>query len=226
MNRIYPTLCSDRYYILTLLREIIEAIATRYLVGGNPSIVVDMGCGTMPYKPIFEKHGVRYIGVDLPSNEGAEVHLDSNGRTSLPDGFADFILSTQVLEHVDSPDQYLGECYRILKPGGVLVLSTHGYWMYHPDPKDLWRWTNEGLKRVIHRAGFRIVDFQGVMGLAPTAVQLLQDALMPKTPRFIKPLFSLIMQRFAMVADKFHLPSERAQDACIFVVIASKGGLN
>jgi len=200
-------------------------IAEKYLTKGSGFILVDYGCGTMPYRPIFEPYVAQYIGVDLPGNEHADFYTEPSGKVRLPNGFADVILSTQVLEHVEQPMEYLRECYQLLKPGGLLILSTHGYWMYHPDPRDLWRWTSDGLKQILQKAGFQIVEFQGLMGLAATGLQLLQDGLMPKVPRFVRSGFAFLMQRLIIIIDKLSDASDKSgrdKDACIFIVVAKK----
>jgi SAM-dependent methyltransferase len=197
-------------------------IASQYLCQGHGHVVVDYGCGTSPYRPLFEKYVSSYIGVDLPGQDTADAVIGTGGTTNLTDSFADVVLSTQVLEHVDRPHTYLQECHRILKRNGLLILSTHGYWMYHPDPCDFWRWTSSGLQRTIREFGFEIADFVGLMGLAPTSVQLFQDACMPKIPGFARPLFSWFMQTAAMLLDKLHSPSARTKEACVFVVVARK----
>jgi SAM-dependent methyltransferase len=61
------------------------------------------------------------------------------------------VLCTQVLEHVDEPDAVLGELARVLRPGGVVLMSTHGVFHHHPYPHDYWRWTHEGLTRIMSR---------------------------------------------------------------------------
>ena len=223
-ERLYPSRFSDRFYPLSLLREAIRSVAETHLVGRDELVLIDFGCGFMPYRPILEKYVGQYIGVDIPGNEVADFYADIESRTQLPDNFADVVLSTQVLEHVPQPITYLKECYRLLKPGGILILSTHGYWIYHPDPQDLWRWTADGLKRIIQDAGFEIVDFQGLMSLASTAIQLFQDALMPKVPKFLKSIFAFLMQRLAILMDKVASPLDKAKDACIFLLVARKGG--
>lgn len=222
-SRLYPPRRSDRFYILSLLRDTMESIAgDGYIAKREGLVLVDLGCGTMPYRPIFERYVSEYIGVDLPGNQAANFHADLNGIAGLSDGFADIVLSTQVLEHMEQPLIYLRESYRLLKPNGLLILSTHGYWIYHPNPRDLWRWTADGLRSVVEGVSFRILDFQGLMGLAPTAVQLLQDACLPRIPRFVRPSFSWFMQTAAILLDKLHSPSERAREACVFVVVARK----
>jgi SAM-dependent methyltransferase len=219
--RLYPSKLSSRFYPLTLLRNAMEFITNKYLSHHNGLVLVDYGCGTMPYRPLFGKYVARYVGVDVPGH-GADAFIQADGKTDLPDSFADAVVSTQVLEHVEYPGIYLEECRRILKPDGLLILSTHGFWMYHPDPVDLWRWTGEGLQRILREAGFHVIEIQGLMGLASTAIHLLQDALAPRIPRLVRPLFVLMMQALVITTDHIHSPSKRTHDACIFVVIARK----
>ncbi len=41
----------------------------------------------------------------------------------------------------------------MLRPGGRVLLSTHGTMVYHPNPVDLWRWTGAGLERLFATNG-------------------------------------------------------------------------
>ena len=84
--------------------------------------------------------------------------------TPLEDGSADGVTSFQVLEHVWELDWYLGEAFRLLKPGGWLLLSTHGTWLYHPHPTDYRRWTRDGLVRELETRGFEVQKVLSVMG--------------------------------------------------------------
>ena len=59
---------------------------------------------------------------------------------------------------------YLGECRRVLRPGGWLLLSTHGTWLYHPHPTDFRRWTADGLVREIEAHGFTVERITGLIG--------------------------------------------------------------
>src|SRR5581483_7858547 len=105
--------------------------------------IVDMGCGNSPYELLFRGEGTVYVKCDL---EGAVDYILRPGeQVSLADGSADGVVSFQVLEHVADLDWYLGECRRVLRPGGWLLLSTHGVWLYHPHPTDYRRWTHDGL---------------------------------------------------------------------------------
>lgn len=185
-------------------------------------VLVDLGCGTKPYQPVFQRFVAQYIGIDLLGNGAADYYADIDGMTGLQSGCADVVLSTQVMEHMPQPDRYLRECYRLLKPGSLLILSTHGYWKYHPDPQDYWRWTSEGLKKTVMECSFEIVDFVGLMGLGATSLHLAQDALMPSMPVFLRSLFAFLMQRLVIAADKLHSAHDKSRDACIFLVVAKK----
>lgn len=135
-DRVYPKRWNPYFYVLKLLTFKIEYFAKEYITKINNPVLLDMGCGNMPYRLILESVTSKYIGVDITDNQQADIHIAANGQVPLPDSCADIILSTQVLEHVISPQDYLNECYRLLKPGGFIILSTHGYWCYHPVPTD------------------------------------------------------------------------------------------
>jgi SAM-dependent methyltransferase len=117
---------------------------------------LDFGSGSAPYRQLIRS------GTLLTSDlAGAEAHqtdilLGPDGTIPCPDEVFDGVLSTQVLEHVHDPEVHLAEALRVLRPGGRLVLSTHGIWEDHGEV-DLWRWTDDGLVQTIVEAGF-VVD--------------------------------------------------------------------
>lgn len=221
-NRLKPTLLSPRYVHLTKLRnatlEALEAITQNK----PKQLLVDFGCGDMPYKTVIEPMVARYIGVDLDINPLAEHHIDFDSKTTLPDNFCDIILSNQVLEHVDSPSGYLQEAFRVLKPGGRMIITTHGYWYYHPTPNDYWRWTSAGLRKTIEKEDFKIESFFGIMGLAASGIQLFQDAIINKLPKFLIPPVALVSQSLIMLFDKIHNQEQRNRDASLYVVVVTK----
>jgi SAM-dependent methyltransferase len=183
--------------------------------------LLDYGCADVPYRSFFGAD-IDYVGVDLPGNEQASVLLEPSGTIPLPDGGFDAVLSTQVLEHVQDPRLYLSECLRMLRPGGRLLLSTHGIFPYHPDPVDLWRWTCEGLRREVEEAGFEIIRFEGIIGMAATGVQLLQDAISYRIPRRWVPWLALIMQPIVAFADRFETRQSLAYNAQVFGLVAAR----
>ena len=124
------------------------------------AITVDLGCGAMPYRPLVSGW---YLGLNLATSHGDNDALGAAEAAPLRDRCCDVVISIQQLEHVDSPVAVLQEAFRILRPGERLLLSTNGVWAHHPDPCDVWRWTEAGLARVVHDAGFDVdrVHHQG-----------------------------------------------------------------
>jgi SAM-dependent methyltransferase len=149
----------DWHHLSTLRRALTQALERQGLPRPGQR-VVDLGCGDRPYEPLFP--GCTYVGCDL--NGSADVHIQPGTPVPLPDGFADGVLSFQVLEHVWDLDWYLGECRRLLRPGGWLLLSTHGNWLYHPHPADYRRWTAQGLRAELTTRGFVVRELAAAVG--------------------------------------------------------------
>jgi len=221
-DRLNPTIFHTRYVSLTQLREATLKRIKETTAANKDLLLVDFGCGDMPYREVIEPLVGKYLGVDLDLNPAAEHYIDFDSKTTLPDNYADIILSTQVLEHVDSPSGYLKEAFRILKPGGTMVISTHGYWFYHPTPYDYWRWTSAGLRKTIEADGFIITSFYGIMGLAASGIQLFQDAICVKLPNFLIPPFALVMQGLVSLFNKVNSQAQRDRDGAIYVITAQK----
>jgi SAM-dependent methyltransferase len=92
--------------------------------------VLDIGCGTAPYKPIFTRLGCEYIGCDLKSEDDqseVNVFIAPGEKIPLEDASADMVVSFEVLEHVADVDFYLSECRRLLKQGGYCYFLLQGY---------------------------------------------------------------------------------------------------
>ena len=183
--------------------------------------ILDYGCAEKPYRPLFLARA-DYVGADLPGNPAADLVINPDGTVPLGDQSFDLVLSTQVLEHVSDPDLYLRECLRLLRPGGRLLLTTHGIFAYHPDPVDLWRWTCEGLQEAVRRTGFEIDRFEGVVGLAATGLQLLQDAISYRIPHHWVPRLALVMQPLVAFADRFETPQTLGYHAQVFALVARR----
>ncbi|MES2629339.1 MAG: class I SAM-dependent methyltransferase [Bacteroidota bacterium] len=218
-ERLNPSIFHARFYYLRQLRKLIEYAINNHLKGRG-GVLFDYGCGAMPYRPLFQGAVDRYVGADLGENPGAELVIQPEGRIEVDDQSANIVLSTQVLEHVDNPAEYLREARRVLKDDGVLILTTHGYWMYHPDPNDFWRWTSSGLQKIVREAGFDVVDFRGIIGRPAMGLQLFQDGLMFKFPKIIRTPFVFFMQFFIWMFDKVSKQSQRDADGCTYLVVA------
>jgi SAM-dependent methyltransferase len=183
--------------------------------------VLDYGCAESPYRRFFPP-GVDYIAADLPGNPDATTAINDDGTVPVPDASVHAVVSTQVLEHVIDPELYLSECCRVLRPGGRLLLSTHGVMVYHPDPDDYWRWTCAGLRHAVDRAGLSLVRLEGIMGVTASGLQLLQDGIYLRLPKVLRPVVALLFQTLIAIVDRFEPPASRDLNALVFALIAVK----
>lgn len=215
-NRLNPLKNSGRYYILTHLKKINEKIVNSYI---NNGVLLDFGCGNSPYKVLYEKKCTQYLKADFSGNPLADVYISSNGKLPVEDNSMDYVLSTQVLEHVENPDAYLAECFRVLKKDGLLLLSTHGHWKYHPDPTDFWRWTIDGLVKTIELNKFKLIEVYGLMGLTASGLQLFQDGIFTKVPLRLRGIFFRLITYAQIKLDKWET---NAKDASVYFTISRK----
>lgn len=129
--------------------------------------LVDLGCGTAPYKDFFLQYVDRYIGVDWTEsihNTKVDIVSNLNEKIELPDSFADTIISLSVMEHLCEPQVFLNESFRILKSDGVMILQVPWMWWIHEAPHDYFRFMPYGLKYIFSKAGFHDVYVQPTTG--------------------------------------------------------------
>ena len=138
--------------------------------------LLDVGCGSKPYLQLFN-HVDEYVGMefDSPANRvhsGADVFYSGEAFPFATSAF-DSILSTEVLEHVFNPQQHLKECFRVLRPGGLMLLTTPFVWDEHSKPYDYGRYSSFGLSHVMNEAGFEVVDLTKTCANVGALCQLL-----------------------------------------------------
>jgi len=137
VSRLHPSRASVQYAVR---RPLVEWLRAQDVAGRS---VLDVGCGDRPYASIFPGA----VGFDVPGNRHADLH---GSIDAIPvDGASfDVVLCLQVLEHVPDPAAAVRELHRVVRPGGRVLLTTHGVYPFHPNPDDLWRWTHQGLERL------------------------------------------------------------------------------
>ena len=220
--RLYPSVFNLRRYYLVQLRKQINSVIHLFIKDDQKVKLLDYGCGNTPYRSLFQSKVKEYHAADIEKNNHVDILINIDGQIPVNDESYGFVLSTQVLEHVENVNFYLSESNRILDKNGLLILTTHGYWIFHPDPNDFWRWTSQGLKKIINESGFEIIYFKGILGRSAMGIQLLQDGFIFKLPKFILPVFALFMQSLVWLFDKTTTQATRDKDACTFIVVARK----
>ena len=177
----------------------------------------------MPYRQLIDPYVDKYLGADLTGNKQANLQISDDGTImNLESGSMDYVLSSQVLEHVSDPIGYINEASRVLRSSGLIILSTHGVWSYHPDPNDYWRWTSAGLRKIVEESGFEIVRFTGLMSPPTTALQLFQDSTVVALPKIIWPFYCLPFQLLMRLFDFAYPDKLRNRDASVYFVVAKK----
>lgn len=144
----------------------------RSIAGRAQGILVDLGCGHRPYEPLFSNSVERYIGFDLnPDRYGpGEVDVVSDSAAlPLAADSVDTVLSNQVLEHVREPGNAVDEMARILKPGGLAIITAPHIWGVHEEPHDYFRFTPFGLRHLAERSGLRVESVEALAGFWVTA---------------------------------------------------------
>ncbi len=122
--------------------------------------LLDVGCGCKPYRTLVPAS--RYVGLDIDNPFTRRVNMADvfyDGTTfPLTDQSFDSVLCSQVLEHVFTPDDFLREINRVLRPGGKLLLAVPFMWDEHEQPHDFGRYSSFGLRALLVRCGFEIVE--------------------------------------------------------------------
>jgi SAM-dependent methyltransferase len=228
-RRLKPRIWRDHdWYVMGKLRWAIEHLLDTAKPQPGQRIA-DLGCGDRPYAPLLIQRQAVYVACDIDGD--VDVRIEPGRPIDLPDGSMDGVVSFQAPPHVQDLDWYLGKCRRLLKPGGWLLLSTHGTWLYHPHPTDFRRWTRDGLTEELQSRGLTVQEVRSVAGpLAWTTLfrlMGLQFALR-KVP-ILGPLclapITLLMNLRMVVEDAITPAGLRDTNACVYVTLSRKGAL-
>ena len=128
--------------------------------------LLDVGCGVKPYRAMFA-HVAAYVGIERPGTLSRSRVVDVWGDAlQLPFATRSFdtLLCNEVLEHVSEPARLFAEAARVLRPGGVLLLTTPQVWGLHEEPWDFYRYTRYGLMHLARTSGFEVDEVTPTCG--------------------------------------------------------------
>ena len=223
-NRAAPRIWHTDWMVLRPLAERLRQEARAHVPAG--ATMIDFGCGDMPYADMMREMAIDYRGADL--DEGAPLAIDAQGRVPVADGTARAVLSVQVLEHVRDLDGYCGEIRRLLSDDGVLLLSTHGMWLYHPHPEDHRRWTRTGLVADLEQRGLVVEEVHSIVGplATTTMIRLTGFAFalrkLPVAGPVLAAALAGLMNLRAVLEDRITPAQVRRDNPCVFLVRARK----
>lgn len=129
----------------------------------KPARVLDVGCGRQPFRARLESLGCEYAGFDIQQSPEGTVEflgaLDETLPSTLADaGAYDFLLCTEVLEHVADWGTAFGNLATLTRPGGRVLITCPFFYILHEEPYDFWRPTVHVLDRYATMNGFRVVS--------------------------------------------------------------------
>jgi SAM-dependent methyltransferase len=133
----------------------------------RPREVLDLGCGTGAMTKLLSRYG-RAIGVDVEATAVAAARkrgvnaqqIPTAGPLPLPSDQFDVVTSLDVIEHIDDDVAVLSEMYRVMKPGGTLLIAVPAFeWLWGPQDEishHKRRYVATQLRRHIREAGFEV----------------------------------------------------------------------
>lgn len=156
--------------------------------------ILDFGCGSKPYEHLFLQRE-SYTGVEIkvsgPNHEVEKFGINSkvdyfyDGKT-LPfkDSSFDAVVSFEVFEHIFNIDEVVKEIFRVLKPGGTLLISVPFAWNEHEVPYDFARYTSYGISHILKKSKFNIIELKKTTTYFLTVAQMfiayLHQHVLPK----------------------------------------------
>jgi len=179
----------DTYYYSQNGKISCRDIAER--IKGVPcEALLDVGCGTgFLIDLLANQRSARYCGVDLSEEmirvakgkaiPGAEFTVGSADKLPYPDECFDIVACSQSFHHYPYPDRAMQEAKRVLKPGGLYILSDTGIggigaWVDNHilfklmKSGDCHTTNRKGIEKMMVRAGFTIADSRQIKGMIYT----------------------------------------------------------
>ena len=137
--------CMSSRLLLDLQTNSIERHLRGALAGFHGRLL-DVGCGNSPFRHLLDPAAAQYQGVDVAAaaafgyQNPDTVYYDGH-VLPFPDASFDAVLCTEVVEHIPDPAETIREIHRVLKPGGLLVVTIPWSARFHYQPYDYHRYT-------------------------------------------------------------------------------------
>lgn len=114
------------------------------VINKNPdAFILDFGSGNPKKEEIFDN----VLRMEFVHYRSTEV-ISTEKNLPFVDGTFDYVISESVFEHIKDPFHYAREIFRVLKPGGEVLIDTAFLQPVHADPYHYFNMTLEGLREV------------------------------------------------------------------------------
>ncbi len=110
--------------------------------------------------PYFPNASIKTMDIDAESGADYIADLCTNNSATIPSESFDIVVCTEVLEHTLQPFNAVAEIRRILKKGGLALVSTPFDFRIHGPLPDCWRFTEHGLRELFK--DFELIELKGL----------------------------------------------------------------
>ena len=176
------------YLHYRILQADIVDYVSKYFNGGR---VLDLGAGNQPYRSLFDKTNI-YVAVDIDSSNKQLDIVADNSTLPFTDNRFDFILCTQVLEHVSEPQKLMNEVSRVMNEKAIFLLTCPMNWELHEKPYDYFRYTFYGIKYLADQAGLELVESKEQGGAFAVAGQSILNNKKLRFKRLLTPFVNVL----------------------------------
>ena len=184
-------------------REVMDALM--HFVQGD---VLDFGAGSGKQRKALQAVAKSYTTLDIDPQPGVDIVGDVL-NPPIADASYDTVVSNQVMEHVKEPWVMVEHVARILRPGGVCILSAPFMAPFHANPNDFFRFTEQGMQHLCRRAGLEVVLCTKHGGMWASVGETMKhrffNPLNPQRSRLNK-LLAPRIERIFRFLNKLHRP--------------------
>lgn len=211
-----PTAPAEEF-IVPLLQDHVEHLLRIYVSADKDDsrdvFALDVGCGRQPFRSQLENAGFIYKSLDAVQNPENSIDFICELDKKLPESMInetkyDFILCTEVLEHVAEWDMAFFNLSQLLNTNGKLLITCPHFYLLHETPHDFWRPTPYALQYFGEKYNLKILhqvnagDGWDILGTLFSASYSL-----PKTRKIGDRIFNRII--FFVIKLTFKLLKER-----------------
>jgi 2-polyprenyl-3-methyl-5-hydroxy-6-metoxy-1,4-benzoquinol methylase len=153
-------------------------LRTLWQLDGRCGRLLDVGCGEATFLRLAQSEGWQVSGTEVSfaavaQAKGLDVHRGEVWEVGLPGNTFDVVTSWHVIEHASDPKRMVAELFRLVRPGGWMVLATpnvhdyifrlgylagRGHWpsLYEEDERELhlFHFSSETLAKLVQSVGF------------------------------------------------------------------------